>query len=36
MDALHRCAPLPLTAGLAGEIAGVPIAVRFVDDRERQ
>jgi hypothetical protein len=36
MDALHRCTPLPLTEGLAGEIAGVPIAVRFVDDRERQ
>jgi hypothetical protein len=36
MDALHRCTPLPLTEGLAGEITGVPIAVRFVDDRKRQ
>jgi hypothetical protein len=36
MDTLHRCTPLPLTQGLASEIAGVPIAVRFVDDRKLQ
>jgi hypothetical protein len=34
MDSLHRCSPLPLTQGLGSEIAGVPIAVRFVDDRK--
>jgi hypothetical protein len=36
MDSLHRCAPLPFTQGLGSEIAGVPIAVRFVDDRKLQ
>jgi hypothetical protein len=36
MDSLHRCSPLPLTQGLGSEIAGVPIAVRFVDDRKLQ
>jgi hypothetical protein len=33
MATLQRCTPLPLSAGLAGEIVGIPIAVRFVDDR---
>jgi hypothetical protein len=36
MDSLHRCTPLPFTQGLGSEIAGVPIAVRFVDDRKLQ
>lgn len=36
MDALQRCTPLPFTQGLASEVAGVPIAVRFVDDRKLQ
>jgi hypothetical protein len=36
MAALQRCTPLPLTGGLASEITGVPIAIRFVDDRQTQ
>jgi hypothetical protein len=36
MDSLNRCTPLPFTQGLSSEIAGVPIAVRFVDDRKLQ
>jgi hypothetical protein len=32
-DALARCAPLPLTKGLGGAIAGRPIMVRYVDNR---
>jgi hypothetical protein len=32
--ALERCTPLPLTKGMAGALAGRPIAIRFVDDRE--
>jgi hypothetical protein len=31
--ALERCTPMPFTKGLAGAIAGRPIAIRFVDDR---
>jgi hypothetical protein len=31
--ALDRCTPLPFTKGLGGAIAGRPIAIRFVDDR---
>jgi hypothetical protein len=31
--ALERCAPLPFTKGLGGAIAGRPISIRFVDDR---
>jgi hypothetical protein len=30
---LARCMPLPLTTGLAGAIAGRPIAIRFIDNR---
>jgi hypothetical protein len=33
--ALERCTPLPFTAGLGGAIAGRPIAIRFVDNREQ-
>jgi hypothetical protein len=36
MAALQRCTPLPLTEGLAGAIAGRPIAIRFVDNRKLQ
>jgi hypothetical protein len=36
MAALERCAPLPLTAGLGGAVAGRPIAIRFVDNRNTQ
>jgi len=32
-EALARCAPLHFTDGMAGAVAGRPIAVRFVDDR---
>jgi hypothetical protein len=32
-DALARCAPLTLTKGLGGAIAGRPLMVRFVDNR---
>jgi hypothetical protein len=31
--ALERCSPMPLTEGMAGALAGRPIAIRFVDDR---
>ncbi|HTS40784.1 MAG TPA: hypothetical protein VMH84_09625 [Xanthobacteraceae bacterium] len=31
--ALARCTPMPFGKGLAGAIAGRPIAVRFTDDR---
>jgi hypothetical protein len=31
--ALKRCSPLHLTDGMAGAVAGRPIAIRFVDDR---
>ena len=31
--ALKRCAPLHFSKGMAGAIAGRPIAIRFVDDR---
>jgi hypothetical protein len=33
--ALERCTPLPFTTGLGGAIAGRPIAIRFVDNREQ-
>jgi hypothetical protein len=36
MAALQRCTPLPLNEGLAGAIAGRPIAIRFVDNRSLQ
>jgi hypothetical protein len=32
--ALERCTPMPFTTGLGGAIAGRPIAIRFVDNRE--
>jgi hypothetical protein len=32
-EALDRCTPLHFTDGMAGAVAGRPIAVRFVDDR---
>jgi hypothetical protein len=31
--ALERCTPLPFSDGLAGAVAGRPIAIRFVDNR---
>jgi hypothetical protein len=33
--ALERCTPLPFTTELGGAIAGRPIAIRFVDNREQ-
>jgi hypothetical protein len=33
--ALERCTPLPFTDGLGGAVAGRPIAIRFVDNREK-
>jgi hypothetical protein len=33
--ALDRCTPMPFTAGLGGALAGRPIAIRFVDNREQ-
>ena len=32
-EALRRCIPLHFSAGMAGAVAGRPIAIRFVDDR---
>jgi hypothetical protein len=32
-EAIERCTPMPLTKGMAGALAGRPIAIRFVDDR---
>jgi hypothetical protein len=34
--ALARCTPLTLTKGLGGAIAGRPINIRYVDDRDQQ
>ena len=33
--ALERCTPLPFTEGLGVSVAGRPIAIRFVDNREQ-
>jgi hypothetical protein len=35
-DALGRCTPLPLSNGLGGAVAGRPIAIRFIDNRNAQ
>jgi hypothetical protein len=34
MAALERCTPLHFSAGLGGAVAGRPIAIRFVDNRD--
>jgi hypothetical protein len=34
--ALARCTPLHFSAGMAGAVAGRPIAIRFVDDRSME
>ena len=31
--ALKRCTPLTFSPGMAGAVAGRPIAIRFVDER---
>jgi hypothetical protein len=36
MAALERCTPLPFTPGLGGAVAGRPIAIRFVDNRNAE
>jgi hypothetical protein len=33
--ALERCTPMPFSKGMGGAVAGRPIAIRFVDNRER-
>jgi len=33
--ALGRCTPLRFTEGLGGAVAGRPIAIRFVDNRDQ-
>jgi hypothetical protein len=33
IDSLMRCTPLRLTSGMGGAIAGRPIVIRYVDDR---
>ena len=35
-EALGRCTPMPFTSGMGGAIAGRPIAIRYVDKRNRQ
>jgi len=32
-EALKRCTPLHFSKGMAGAVAGRPIAIRFVDER---
>jgi hypothetical protein len=34
--ALSRCAPLPFTDGLGGAIAGRPVSIRFIDQRNQR
>jgi hypothetical protein len=36
MASLARCTPLHFTDGMAGAIAGRPLAVRFIDNRNQQ
>ena len=36
MAALERCTPLRFTSGLGGALAGRPIAIRYVDDRNAE
>jgi hypothetical protein len=31
--ALDRCTPMPLSKGFGGALAGRPISIRFIDDR---
>jgi hypothetical protein len=33
LDSLSACAPYPLTRGLGGAVAGRPIVIRYIDDR---
>jgi hypothetical protein len=36
MTALDGCTPLRFTAGLGGAVAGRPIAIRYVDNRNAE
>ena len=36
MAALARCTPLPFSSGLGGAVAGRPIAIRYVDNRNAE
>ena len=33
--ALERCTPMQFTSGMGGAIAGRPLSIRFVDNREQ-
>jgi hypothetical protein len=33
IDSLARCTPFPFTAGLGGAVAGRPLVIRYIDDR---
>jgi hypothetical protein len=35
ITSLNHCLPLPLSAGLGGAIAGHPMAIRFIDRRQK-
>ena len=34
-EALERCTPMHFTAGLGGAVAGRPVAIRYVDNRQQ-
>jgi hypothetical protein len=36
LASLERCTPLPFTPGLGGAVAGRPIAIRYVDNRNAE
>ena len=35
VTSLNHCLPLPLSAALGGAIAGTPLAIRFIDHRQK-
>lgn len=36
LDSIRQCAPLPFTKGLGGAIAGRPVVIRYIDNRNTQ
>ena len=36
VDSLNECAPLAFTAGLGGAVAGRPLVIRYIDDRNNR
>jgi hypothetical protein len=36
LDSIRQCAPLPFTKGLGGAIAGRPLVIRYIDNRNTQ